>query len=263
MRVAVFSPFGGFSREAGLVYLLANYLRGIFPEVVQLRCNGTFAVCDRDSEKSWRREISSCLECMRDQEKLASWAGLPIKNFSEYLLPEDVEQTRAWILGLPTTALSEVEVNGLSLSKLCVGTFQNRFGSMEIDWHNKQHEQFIRRIYLGATRVCMALERFNRLFLPSMCFVLGGDDYLSRSFLEVSRLQKLDTILFRLDLGSRGVQITRVLANAQLSCDLLLEDISLMRADFKTWPSELLEIVDQVLNFAGVSDTQLDLPISR
>lgn len=263
MRVAVFSPFGGFARESGLIYLLANYLRGIFPEVIELRCNGLFSVCDRDGEKSWHRDLAGCLECMREQEKLAAWAGLAVRDLSQYLTPEEVEESRGWILSTPATALEKLEVRGLPLLKICEGTFQNRFGTSQPDWRNRQHEQFIRRIYLGAARSCLALERFNKSFIPSLCFVSGGADYLTSSLVEFSKDQKLNTILFRLDLSGRGVQIKRLLANAQLSCDLLLDDISLMRADYKTWPSELLEIVDQIISFAGVTDTQLDLPITR
>lgn len=40
MKLAIFSPYGSFHRESGLMYLVANYLDKQGGDVAQLRCDG-------------------------------------------------------------------------------------------------------------------------------------------------------------------------------------------------------------------------------
>lgn len=263
MRIVTFTPYGNLSRESGLIYLVANYLRSLFPGLAQVRCNGMLAVCNRDGDNNWKRDIHSCFRCMGEQKKLARWAGLRKISLSRYLLPEDVEDTKRWILSVPADRLLTASFRDISLFELCHGSFRARFGVPEPDLKNKNHEQMLRRFYLAAARVSLATNRFNRIYRPGMSLIAGGDDLITNSFIKQSHEQGADPVVFRLDFSERGIRIFHPQGDEVLSCDLLLEDIYLMRADYATWPNELMKIIEEILIFLGLYDVQLSLPIAQ
>jgi hypothetical protein len=47
-----------------------------------------------------------------------------------------------------------------------------------------------------------------------------------------------------------------------MQSELLLDGVANMRPDHNTWPSELLEIVNNVMDFLNLNQTQLTLPIT-
>lgn len=263
MKLFVFSPYGNFSREAGLMYLIANYLGNFFPQVHQLRCNGLFAVCDRDVDSSWKRDAHNCKKCINDQGRLAEWAGIGNHSLSQHLLPEDIEGTKRWALALDDDQLITAQFDGVELFELCRESFKTRFGYGDPDSANKNHVRFAKLLLVNSARMCLAAERFSHRYGGHVAFVAGGRDYLSRSFIRKSQQHGGAPVVFELNLNARAVRVVHPLSHEEMLCDLLLEDIYLMRADYHTWPKELITIIEDVLVFLGLAETQLDLPIAN
>ncbi len=262
MKIAVFTPFGSFSRETGIIYLLANYLNDIYPEVVQLRCNGVLSLCERDSDRGWRRAPHSCLLCGSDQAKLAAWAGVKSTCLSRYLLPRDIDETRRWVLGLDDQALTTARFREVPLFSLCSASFQSRFGVETPDLRNKNHNRVLRRLLLSTARTLLCVERFNKKFVPDVSLVPGGSDYLSAVFMHRAGAQG-SCAIFKWDLHSRQTTILNSRTSEVYSCELLIDNVAGMRGDPGTWPPELIQMISQILSFLGLSDTQLALPIAR
>lgn len=263
MKIPIFVPFGSHSQEAGLMYLLANFLKATYPEVVQLRCNGMFSVCDRDVDSSWTRTVSSCFTCIADQKALSDWSGLPVQDFSSFLTPEDIRETKEWATALAAADLTTAEFRGMPVFEICRETFAIRFGASEFESRNKNHEQFLRKLLVSATRACLAAQRYHGSYSPDICLVSGGRDYMTQGFVTFSRAMKRDVAVFRWDVASRAIQITHPRNEKTLSCELVPEGVLGMRSDYKTWPAELVSIVQGILNFLELSGGQLKLPISR
>lgn len=263
MKIAVLAPFGSHSQESGLLYLLANYLHGTYPEVVQLRCNGMFSVCDRDIDNSWTRSVSSCFACIADQKALSDWSGLPVQNYSSYLLPEDIRDTKQWLSSVSAADLPRAEFRALPVFEVCRESFANRFGTGEYDSRNKNHEQFLRKLMLSAARASLTAQRYQRQYAPDLSLICGGRDFISSSFVTVSQGMQRDVSVLRWNVGNRSIQITHPRQNDGYSCELVPEGVLGMRSDVKTWPRELNGIVQGILEFLGLSAGQLKLPISR
>lgn len=263
MKISVFVPFGSHSQESGLMYLLANYLKVTYPEVVQLRCNGMFSVCDRDVDESWSRGIRSCFACIADQRALSDWSSLPVQDFSAFLMPDDVRSTKSWIDTVAAENLMQAEYRGLPLFSLCKDSFANRFGAAPFEARNKSHEQFARKMLLSAARTCHAAEQFQNRFAPDLTIVSSGRDFISQSFVTVSRALKRDVSVFRWDVGSRSIHISHPRIDKHIACELVPEGILGMRSDYKTWPAEVLSIVQGILGFLEVGQGQLKLPIGK
>lgn len=263
MKISAFVPFGAQSQESGLIYLLANYLKVTFPEVVQLRCNGVFSLCDRDAENSWNRNINSCFQCMADQKSMSDWSALPVQSLSAYLTPEDISETKKMILRMPSKDLKVAIFLDHNLFELCKDSFAERFRQSELDYDNKSHEQFVKKLMLSAARMLLATRHYQQRFAPDLTIVANGSDFLTRCYFEQSRRMQRAVAVFRWELAQRSVQIIRPRDNAILSSELVPENILAMRSDVRTWPFELSGIMSEIAKFLEIDASQIRLPLAQ
>lgn len=263
MKIAVFTPFGTQSQESGLIYLLANYLKSAGADAAQLRCNGVFSTCDRDADNQWRRPFQGCFQCIADQSSVAQWSALDVQELSRFVMPEEIEETKRLLLTTPVGELMSLEIRGIRLWDTIVGSFLNRFGITTPDSGNRQHEQALRRFMLGGARMLLATRRFNNLCSPDLLLVAGGNDFLSAGLVAQSKEQRRSVALLQWAIHERHVRILHPREKKELTCELFLEGIARMRADVKTWPTELITIIEDILTFLEVPSTQIALPLAQ
>lgn len=263
MKTVIFSPFGAASEETGLLGLLGNYLKNIIPEICVLRCNGVFSLCDRDSENSWRRGIHGCFVCMQEQGRLAAWAGLRQEDLSLYLTPQQITESKRWALSLAADEMEEAVFGQIKPYSLCRASLRNYFGNLEPDLSNANHLHIVRRMMISAVRMCQAADCFISAAKPTLALVAGGEDFISGALAERSRVKGVDVAEFRWDLPNRSVKIFHPRLQKEFSCPLVFEDITSMRSDSRTWPWELVRIVEDILVFLDLTSSQLVLPIAR
>lgn len=262
MRVALLSPFGALSQEAGLVHLLANYGVKLALDVVQLRCNGVFPICDRDGEVSWKRQISSCFECMSSQNELAEWSGVRALSLSSFLQPEEVVESRRWVLELVEEELAAVSFREISLPNLIEGTFRNRFGADRPNLKNRDQVRVWRSLLTSALRMVYAARRFQFSEKPDLSLVTGGRDYISKGFLFAAKEHNRSVAVFSLNFADRCIEVHHSRGGEPFRCELVLDGVTGMRRDRNTWPREIVAIVEGLLNYLGISPAQLNLPIA-
>lgn len=263
MKTVILTPFGSASQEVGLIYLLVNYLSQIHKDIAQLRCNGIFSLCERDCLTNWQRSFAACSDCLAEQIKLAEWSSVEAVELSQFLSAEDAMISKRWLSTLSSSGLERSRFKGTSIYQLCVESLAKRLGVDEPVLNNKMHEVIIRRLMLSALRMLLATKRFNNTFRPDLCLVAGGDDVVTRSFVEQSQQQKKEVVVFSWDMSGHSITITQLRTGRTCSCDLVLEGIAEVRKDFRSWPPEFLEKIDQVLAFLGISASQLTLPLAR
>ncbi len=253
MKIGVFSPYGTFSQESGLIYLLANYLKSSGTNTFQLRCNGFFPVCDRDSESGWKRTMLSCPSCARDQRSFAEWANIDSTELSMYLSPREVEQSYRFIADAKVAELLTLQYGPLSLFDACQQSFRTRFGYDTADIKNKAHVQYLQKAELGALRMCLATRRFFNNVEPTCILLAGGRDYLSQAFSAASQLSSRSVALFQWRIEERSVRIYHPWDKRVLSCELVLPNLDSIRSDCSTWLPEVVQILKEILEFLGIS----------
>ena len=252
MRIGLFSPFGVLSQESGLIFLLGNYLRRSFPDVVQLRCNGLFSLCDRDAEGGWSRSFQTCFRCMAEQREFAQWGGLTIEELSRHLEPADVELSRRVVTNLAVDELPWAQFEGQNLFNLALGSWQNRFNVGRPDLNNPQHEQVLRRFMLSAARAFLAARRFQLQFQPDLTIVAGTTDFISRAVVAAGGSAGRTVAVCAWDVSRRAVMVTHPDRATPFACELLLEGLVDMRADPATWSPTLTGILDELNSFLGL-----------
>ena len=261
MKLAVFTPFGMWSRETGVIYLLINYLEGIYPGILQLRCNGFMPCCALDAERGWRRNFDSCFNCISEQESLASWSRINSADLSKYLTPDDVVYAKRWVVSLNDGDLMTAEFNGQKLFDVCADLFKERFGDEQLNLSHKTQAQFLRQLLLCAARMQLASDRFYKQAMLSHIFLTADNDYMNLMLFSRAIEHNVTPVRFTWDLHTRMTSLKMASKEEEYSCDLLLDNITEMRSDPSTWASELLSVIRDMISYLGLSDTQLSLPL--
>ena len=252
MKVTVFAPYGSKSPEAGLIYLVANFLRDRGANISQLRCNGVFSQCDRDGESGWKRTISSCLTCMHEQKKLAEWGVMRTEELSTFLTPEEVTSSVRWVNSVPANELMEATIDGEALAEFMKGSIAQRFGIPAIDPRNKSHEAFTRRLMLATIRMLDASRRYCTKAEFELALVAGSQNFMARCLLQEAQAAKLTAFSFTPDFNKRCVLVQSCDHTSSYECPLLIDDISELRADVKSWSPELVRLLNELIAYLGV-----------
>lgn len=261
MKVLVHNPYGGLRSEVGTAYLLLNYLQELTGEVVQLQCDGAFSLCERDLEYPQGRDFHHCLRCMREQQNHAEWAGFKSRTISELLRPQDVTETRRWIVLQEPEEIWSATWYDLELQPLIHHSFYRFAGTPNPDFSSKHHSLLVQRLGLATIRLATAARRALNRLRPQAVAVIDGREYISRTLLECARQQNVHTVQMR----SPGAGRFELIFNdgAPASFDLLAESVTKLRREVATWPKELLSTLDAMLDHLEISRGQLELPIAH
>ncbi len=254
------SPMGTLGQETGLMFLLAHYMRAASTDMINLRCNGIFSLCDRDAEQGWRRDVTSCISCMQEQSTFVQWSGIETADLSPYLSADEVEKTKRWLLTISANQLTTVSFEQIIPFDFCKHLFVARFGIEKPVETNKQHEQFLRRAILSVARTCLAVRRYLFAHRPELVIAGGGRDFISMMLHKEAQRMGIPSSLFQWSVDKRAIQIYHPKTDAVLSCDLVMSGVTQMRGDSRTWPLEVVSTLDDILNFMGIPRAGLMFP---
>ena len=257
MKLALFAPYGINGHATGLMHLLANFLRPLCQEALEVRCNGIAKICDRDLSTGGARTLSSCMSCMHEQAALAEWSALSMHDLSQHLSPLEITDTVRWILGLKGSELRVAEFRGIRLFQLCAESVARREIALQNDTN------LLSSHLISALQLALATQRFSRTERPDLALVSGGNDFITSTFLSQAREAGIRCATFVWDEASRSVNINHPHKAESFPCDLVVDDVLSLRSDLKTWPKEIVKVLEQISMFLGVSPDQLALPIAQ
>jgi hypothetical protein len=273
MKIALFAPYASVSPETGLLYALGNYLRALGSEGVHeiqaIKCNGVAPICDRDGERGWKRGIHSCLSCGRDQRDLANWANITAVELSQFIAGDDVTAIRRWIHRIPITQLLDARWQGFRVVDLVAETLNARCGDTQLDLNNRSHELALQMLLKSAATILSATPALLQRMSPDLCLVANGSDALSSPLVaSIKRLQResktpTEVSTLKWDVNKRAIAISHPRRVDIFHCELLIPNITEMRSDHRTWSSDLLKILDEILEFLDIPKTQASLPLTQ
>jgi len=249
MKLALFSPYGLTYNESGLLYLVANYLLKAGADVVQLRCDGALSACGRDRTIEGDRNALSCSRCVAEQRALAQWATSKSRDLSSFLVADDVMQSSKWIASVHTADLARAEFRGVNLWDVCEQEFARRFPNSSLSTLSAKEEQELRALYVSVVYAIVGSERFISMVTPTIHFIAGGDDALARAYINNARAQGGDIVLFSYDPSEEAVVVQSSETNLKYMTKLLLNGITSMRSDPRTWAPEVTALVHEILTY--------------
>jgi hypothetical protein len=251
MKLALFSPYGLVHSEAGVLYLLANYLLKHGADVVQLRCDGAFSTCGRDSKVAGGRNVMSCARCIGEQRALANWASSKSREMSSFLVSDDVLQSSKWLSSVNTADLMRAEFRGVNLWSVCADEFKARFPESVVAELSAREEECVRQLFISYVHATVACERFMAGVVPDLHFVAGLVDPLSRAYMQQAHASGGDVAMFLYDTTEEAIVVESARTGARYTTKLLLSGITSMRNDPRTWAPEVTAIVHEILTFLG------------
>lgn len=251
MKLALFSPYGLVHSEGGVLYLIANYLLKNGADVVQLRCDGAFSACGRDSRVAGGRNVMSCARCIGEQRALAQWASSKSREISSFLVSDDVLQSAKWLSSVRTADLVRAEFRGMNLWSACADEFTARYPESVIAELAPREEEVLRQLFIGYIHATVASERFISGVVPDLHFVAGSVDPLSRAYMKQAHASGGDIAMFFYDPAEEAIVVEAARTGARYATKLLLNGITSMRNDPRTWAPEVTAVVHEILTFLG------------
>lgn len=251
MKLAIFSPYGSFHRESGLMYLVANYLDKQGGDVAQLRCDGALPACGRDRKHQSGRTPFSCLQCMGEQKALAQWATIKSRDLSSYIVPDDALKSAQWISSIGKADLYRIEFRGVRLWDVCENEFQARWNIESLETISSAQERDLRALYVSYVHTVVSSERFISSWKPTLNFVVGSSDPLAQAYLSQARRGDSDAAVFSYNAADESISVESLKTGEKYTTTLIIPEATEMRADPRTWAPELTAIVNEMLSFLG------------
>lgn len=251
MKLAIFSPYGLLHKEIGIPYLLSAYLGKNGAEVAQLRCDGALPACGRDPKGGIVRSPFQCARCLNEQRALAAWGGARTRDISTELVTEDIVRATEWIQGVSVGDLERVEFRGVNLWNACRLELLSRWDDLHIDNLAPQEELDLRAVYASYVRTAIASERFIAGWKPTIAFVTASQDPLVAAFVAQARLVNLDVAVFGYDAEEDSILVEYLPTGGTYATKLVLEGITNMRSDPRTWSPEVTSVVHEILTLLG------------
>ncbi|MEY4669867.1 MAG: hypothetical protein RL518_2566 [Pseudomonadota bacterium] len=251
MKLAIFSPYGSFHRESGLMYLVANYLDKQGGDVVQVRCDGALPACGRDRKHQSGRTPFACLACMGEQKALAQWASIKGRDLSSYIVPDDALKSAQWISSIGKADLYRIEFRGVRLWDVCEKEFQTRWNIESLEKISSAQERDLRALYVSYVHTVVSTERFLTSWKPSLNFVVGSSDPLAQAYLSQVRRAEKDAAIFTYDAAEESIVVQSLRSGERYTTTLIIPEATELRADPRTWAPELTAIVNEMLSFLG------------
>jgi hypothetical protein len=183
MKIMIFNPYGTQKTEAGVFAATVRMLQDYGHQVIGLSCDGCLSQCDRSvvPELGFRRRLSECFNCTKDQLRLGEALKLSSNILSSYLSPSEVEETFRIVFSAQRSELPALTFQGESLAWLSRQSLKARFGSLDAAFDSEDNTKGIRELYLSMVRLMQAATNAAYLLKPDLALILGRDA-LSEAF---------------------------------------------------------------------------------
>jgi hypothetical protein len=229
MKILSFCPYGSFSEEAGILYLLASYLNSSGHQLLHAQCNGIFPICERDQKIGWKRSLESCSLCMGEQRALAQLGGVEVIELSKYLTSNDIVNSLRRISAISRDDLVEAEYEGISLFSVCLPVFKKMFGRDEPHFLHRHHEPALRHLFTSTILSFEAAAKVARIYQPDTALIADGIDIVTQAFLRAFDRCSVDSVTLRWREESNNIRIFQHSQSESLEIDFFVEAISLIQ----------------------------------
>jgi hypothetical protein len=252
MSIALFAPYGSVSKETGFLVALGKFLGSRGYGVVNLRCNGVLSECGRDALNGTKRSLSSCINCINDNEVATNWAGVPSIELSPYLNFSEYEQYKDLISGLSQLDKDRFQVHGIKLSSL-IGTSSSEDSSEAVKEFDKR--------FVTTSRLISAFSQILATRRLDAILSIGSEDLLLKTFLSVVANRELTCFIFKWDSQKMLMKITTQKGSQAYTSELFFDDVSSMRQNVESWPEQVQKEFLSIEQFMGITQQQLSLPM--
>jgi hypothetical protein len=152
-----------------------------------------------------------------------------------------------------TADLDRAEFRGINLWERCRRDFLQQTGVDTLASISSADEQSLRALYVAFVQGAVASERFLSQWSPSITFVTKSDDSLIHAYLSQVIACGTECATFAYDEGEGATVIESLKTGERYVSKLVLDGITSMRSDPRTWAPEVRAVVHEIMAFLGCS----------
>jgi len=166
-------------------------------------------------------------------------------------LPDDVLQSAKWISSINMVDAPRAEFRGVKLWDVCGTEFSLRFETADLANLDAVQEQFLRQLLVTSVHGLVGTERFLSQVAPALTLLVSAQDPVTTAYLAQARALNSEVAVFSYDAQEEAIAIESLSSGARYNTKLVLEGITSMRNDPRTWAPEVTAIVHEMLTFLG------------
>lgn len=230
MSLVLFAPVSSHRPEVGIMLLMASQLAAAVGDAFVLRCNGFLSACDRDFEVATDspRAVDQCMRCMREQRDFATALSLPMVELGSFVEPSDLEQIKL------------EQINGRARSRVDDAGYVSPIPANLLP----------ERVRALRSESGIVLERATKKLFseakPKLFFVAGEPEFVPVIAANVANEAGSRVVVFAWNAPQSLVVIRVVGTDTVINCPFVVEDLSRVKVDPRSWPKELVGIFEQL-----------------
>jgi hypothetical protein len=174
-----------------------------------------------------------------------------MRDLSSWIRPEDVKKVREWIHGVPSHDLQRLEFRGVNLWSVISSELQMRWEGLDSKILTGSQEASARDLFISYVRVALAAERFMQQWKPDLTLMSAINEPMAHAYLLQAKLAKVDSAVCSYNAEGEQVVVESLATHDRYATKLVLEGITSMRADPRTWGPEVTAVVHEVLTYLG------------
>ena len=258
MSLLIFTPYGSYSPETGLLFALARYLHSRGYGLINMRCNGALLSCGRDGNSANRRSVLTCIQCMNDSEALTRWAEIPSLDLSPYIKHSDIEEYEEELVNAFYGSSQQMLVDGIELRSLIAPSEAYPAAGQAPELGSPK---CTRRDLIQKIRLIRAFGRVFQQHQVDAVLSLGQRDFVIDGLHKVAAMHKVQQYQFTW-LPEKMVMTIASSVNArEYRSELMLDGVISMRGDVESWPEPIQQEFLAIEQYMEISQQQLSLPM--
>jgi hypothetical protein len=186
-----------------------------------------------------------------EQRRLSDWADVQAYELSAFVTSEDKLQSAKWMASVQRADLERAEFRGINLWQVCRNEFAQQTGLDALDDLSALHEQLLRELYVAFVQAAVAADRFVVQWAPTLSFVAHTSDSMTHAYLSQLGEKAIDCATFMYDGAEESIIVESAKSQERYASKLILDSITSMRSDPRTWAPEVRAIVNEIMSFLG------------
>lgn len=215
MKTAIiFNPYGLWDFHANFEVPIYHNLIARGYKVVYLRCGVESQDCDlHQANVIGIRPVNACDNCRNQTDAHLKGMGIQYQSVSDYIDPQESDEIRKMISGMDSARLKSLNLFGVNIYEISIGSVHTHFRVNEIDLNNEVHVRTLRNYMVNATLTIVAGKILLNEQKPDFALIFNGRMAVTRAMVEICKIHGV-----RFSTHERGLNRGYFLVNNDDKC---------------------------------------------
>jgi len=189
MKTAIiFNPYGLWDFHANFEVPIYHNLIARGYKVIYLRCGVESQDCDlHQANVIGLRPLNACENCRKHTDAHLKGMGVHYQSVSDYLNPAEATEIKRMISGMDFDQLKSLNLFGINLYEISIGSVHTHFRINQIDFGNESHLTTLRNYVLNSALLIIAGKILLNEEKPDFALIFNGRMAVTRAMVEMCK----------------------------------------------------------------------------